>query len=196
LIFNRITTLVADPINLDTLWMGVEIGGVRVSRDCGETWSMCSAGLSSLDVHGLAVVPLHGSQRRLVATTNNDLNVSEDDGKTWQPKKVLGKFSRPYFRGVFQQEGNPQILLMGNGDGPPGSAGTIWRSVDAGITWLEADLPYDANSTIWGFSGHPEDSDRILAYSVSGELYETIDSGAHWKKLVREFGEIRSLVWA
>jgi photosystem II stability/assembly factor-like uncharacterized protein len=195
LIFNRVTTLVGDPIDADTLWMGIEIGGVRVSRDRGDTWSICSTGLSSLDVHALAVIPLGGSRRRILATTNNDLNISEDDGETWQPQRMRGKFSRPYFRGVLQKRNEANELLVGNGDGPPGSVGTIWRSQDAGRTWLPVELPSDANSTIWGFARHPTNSDRMLAYSVSGELYETMDGGIRWKKLLREFGEIRSLLW-
>src|SRR5262245_42561810 len=38
IIHTRVTTLVADPQEADTLWAGVEIDGVFRSRDGGRTW--------------------------------------------------------------------------------------------------------------------------------------------------------------
>jgi photosystem II stability/assembly factor-like uncharacterized protein len=193
LIFNRLTTLISDPIDPDTVWVGVEIGGIQMSRDRGESWTTVNNGLSSLDIHGLAIVAGSDQSRRILATTNNDMNASDDDGGSWEPLRMAGKFDRAYFRGIFQKPGEPNVLLIGNGDGPPGSVGTIWRSSDFGRTWSEALLPGLANSTIWGFASYEGVPNRMLAYSVSGELYRSMDSGKKWDKLVREFGEIRSI---
>ena len=195
LVFNRVTTIAADPLDADTFWAGIELDGVRRSRDRGESWTRCDAGLSSQDIHALAIAPIDASSKRILAATNNDLNVSDDGGESWVPQRLAGKFHRPYFRGIVQKIDEPQVLLMGNGDGPPGSVGTIWRSIDAGGGWSEAKLPCVPNSTIWGFAVHPTDSSRLYAYSVSGEVYSSVDAGTTWKKLAREFGEIRSLVW-
>jgi photosystem II stability/assembly factor-like uncharacterized protein len=131
----------------------------------------------------------------VLATTNNDLNVSIDGGRTWVPQRMAGKFSRAYFRGIIQKADERTVLLMGNGDGPPGSVGTIWRSDDGGRKWIEAEMPCTANSTIWGFAQHPSDASQLIAYSVSGELYRTEDGGIRWSKLGREFGEIRAILW-
>jgi photosystem II stability/assembly factor-like uncharacterized protein len=195
LVFNRVTTLAADPIDTDTFWAGIEIDGVRKSCDCGETWGRCDTGLSSLDIHSLAIVPAGGLSRRILAATNNDLNVSENGGESWVPQKLAGKFHRPYFRGIVQKSDEPQVLLLGNGDGPPGSVGTMWRSSDGGMNWSEARLPCTPNSTIWGFAVHRADTNRMYAHSVSGEIYSSVDAGVSWEKLAREFGEIRSLIW-
>jgi hypothetical protein len=35
----------------------------------------------------------------------------------------------------------------------------------------------------------------LYAFSVSGEVYHSADGGEHWRKLPRELGEIRSLVY-
>src|SRR5207248_10780894 len=86
--WTRVTTLHADPADVDTLWAGVEIDGLRRSRDGGRTWEKVSRGLSSQDIHALAVVPGNGRPQRLLASTNNDLNLSTDDGDTWQPLGV------------------------------------------------------------------------------------------------------------
>jgi photosystem II stability/assembly factor-like uncharacterized protein len=132
---------------------------------------------------------------RILATTNNGLNISDDGGRTWMPQRMAGRFSRPYFRGLVQAGNDRNVLLMGNGDGPPGSVGTIWRSTDQGRNWSEAKMPCIANSTIWGFATHRSIDSRVLAHSVSGELFESEDCGASWAKIGREFGEIRSLLW-
>ena len=94
----RVTCVVADPDNPDLAWAGVEIDGVHASRDGGRTWAPVGKGLSSRDVHAIAVVPGPGGRRRLLAATNNDLNVSDDDGETWRPAGIGRVLPWPYCR--------------------------------------------------------------------------------------------------
>ena len=56
-IIPRVTTFIVDPEDSQTLYAGIEIDGMRLSTDGGETWVERSEGLSSLDIHGLCVVP-------------------------------------------------------------------------------------------------------------------------------------------
>jgi photosystem II stability/assembly factor-like uncharacterized protein len=195
IIHTRVTTLCADPTDSETIWAGVEIGGLYRSRDRGQTWLATGRGLSSLDIHGFAIVPGNGRPKRLLASTNNDLNLSTDDGETWQPLRIGQMLPWSYCRGLSQLGGRPAVVLLGNGDGPPGSAGVVARSVDAGATWQAARMPGRANSTIWNFAVNAANSDLVYASSVSGELYRSTDGGAAWEKLPREFGEIRALAW-
>ena len=192
IVFNRVTTLRADPIERERLWAGVEIDGVWTSRDGGASWGRIGQGLSSADIHGLAIVPREG-RRVLLATTNNDLNISHDDGDTWQPQHVGKKFGHAYCRGLAQRPDQPEVLFLGNGDGPPGSVGAAWRSLDGGQSWQKLTVPAVPNSTIWDFAFNPSMPDNVYAYSVSGEVYHSPDGGERWHKFPREFGEIRSL---
>jgi hypothetical protein len=48
---------------------------------------------------------------------------------------------------------------------------------------------------VWSFACHPADPQMIYASTVSGEVFRSLDAGQTWKKLAREFGEIRSLAW-
>ncbi|MBX7075256.1 MAG: hypothetical protein K1X71_19110 [Pirellulales bacterium] len=193
--FNRVTTVAFDPADARRMWVGVEIGGIYTSQDDGQTWIERRAGLSSLDIHGLAIVPLDGHRRRLVASTDNDINHSHDEGATWQPQNVTAQFPHRYCRGIAQQPGQPRVLYLGNGDGPPGSAGAALRSTDGGATWTPLPLPGVINSTIWNFAMHSAAPKVVLAYSVSGQVFDSADGGASWQKLRREFGEIRALAW-
>ena len=194
IIYNRVTTLAADAADPDTVWCGVEIDSLRVSRDRGATWSVIGEGLSSRDIHAIAVVRSNGRTHHL-ASTNNDLNLSTDRGVTWQPQKVGATLPWNYCRGLAVHAENPSIVLMGNGDAPPGTVGAVARSTDGGRTWQTAEMPGRANSTIWNIAVNPVDPNLIYASSVSGEVYRSSDGGAAWSKLPREFGEIRALAW-
>ena len=194
--WTRVTALAADPDAPETVWAGVEIDGLRRSTDGGRTWQPVGRqGLSSLDIHALAVVPDNGRGRRLLAATNNDLNVSGDEGQTWRPLKIGSSLPWSYCRALAQPAGRPEEVLLGNGNGPPGSAGVVGRSTDGGDTWETASMPGLANSTVWSFAVHPADPLRLYASSVSGEVYASTTGGASWEKLPREFGEIRALAW-
>jgi photosystem II stability/assembly factor-like uncharacterized protein len=191
----RVTSLLADRVDPRTVWAGVEIDGVYRSRDAGCTWEHLGGGLSSQDIHALSAVASNGGPQRLLASTNNDVNVSTDQGETWQPLDLARALPLPYFRGMAQQCGRPEVMLLGNGDGPPGMTGLVARSTDAGRTWRPAEMPGRANSTIWNFAVHPDDAELMYASSVSGEVYRSTDGGAAWQKLSRIFGEIRALAW-
>jgi len=192
----RVTTLISEPGEPETVWAGVEIGGLYRSRDSGRTWQAVGRGLSSLDIHALAVIPGNGRGKRLLASTNNDVNLNTDDGENWRPLDIGKVLPWNYCRGLAQLPGLPETVLLGNGEGPPGKAGIVARSVDAGATWQTADMPGRANSTIWNFATHPTNPELAYASSVSGEIYRSTDGGASWTKLEREFGEIRALAWA
>jgi photosystem II stability/assembly factor-like uncharacterized protein len=195
IIHSRVTTLAADPAASDTVWAGVEIGGLFRSRDAGRTWHAVGRGLSSLDIHALAIVPANGREKRFLASTNNDLNLSTDDGETWRPLQLGKVLPWSYYRGLAQLTDQPNVVLLGNGEGPPGSAGIVARSTDAGVTWQAAAMPGPANSTIWNFAVHAANPQLAYASSVSGEIYRSTDGGVSWGKLKREFGEIRALAW-
>lgn len=189
----RVTALAAEG---QDAWAGVEIDSIWRSRDEGRTWQKVPADLSSPDIHSLAVVPAaKGKPRRVIAATNNDVNIS-DDGDNWRRLDVGKQAPRSYCRGLKQIAGRPERLLLGVGDGPPGSVGFIAVSDDAGDSWRAAAMPGPANSTIWNFATHPSDPDLVYASSVSGQVYRSTDAGSSWTKLAREFGEIRALAWA
>jgi len=188
----RVTCLLIDSVD-GALFAGVEIGGVRRSRDGGSSWDALSEGLSSQDIHGLASV--WNGRRTLLATTNNDVNRSIDDGDTWTPLEVGDTFPWPYTRACGMPADDPPTVWVGAGNGPPGNQGALYRTRDLGATWERLPLPQVANSTIWNFAFHASDPKRIYVSSISGQLYQTLDGGESWTKLPMEFGEARTLAW-
>src|SRR5262249_25549336 len=134
IVYNRVTALAACPNDPDHLWAGVEIDGTYHSDDGGRSWRPIGAGLSSRDIPALARGPGGDGRTRLLAATNNDLNVSEDGGETWEPLGMRDRLPWPYTRALAQRADRPEMVLLGAGDGPPGSEGLIALSRDKGET--------------------------------------------------------------
>jgi photosystem II stability/assembly factor-like uncharacterized protein len=203
IVHTRVTTVMFDPTEPGTVWAGVEIDALFRSKDGGVSWQPLGKGLSSRDIHGMAIVPpsppplsqTGARGERWIVSTNNDLNVSNDGGETWQPQNIGKSLPWSYCRGMSQMPGRPETIFLGNGDGPPGTVGMPARSTDGGITWHTVNMPGRANSTIWNFGVHSADPHLIYTHSVSGEIYRSTDGGASFQKLPREFGEIRQIAW-
>ncbi len=189
-IIPRVTTMIIDPEDSQTVYAGIEIDGMRVSRDGGETWEVGNEGLSSLDVHGLTVVP--GETKTLVAATNNDVCITTDL-VNWTPLQVRDHFPWPYCRSALYLSASSNRVYVGAGNGPPGDQGGLFYTSDLGETWERADFGGNSNSTIWAVVHNPAVSDWIIAYSVSGQIYRSTDNGKSWEKLAREFGEVRAV---
>lgn len=193
IIHTRVTTIVVDPTDDRTIWAGVEIDGVYRSTDDGITWTAHKEGLNSLDIHGLAVIP--GTPKTLIATTNQGICTSTDNGETWQDLHVKDRFPWGYCRGIARKADGSSTAFVGNGNGPPGDAGAIQRSDDHGQSWHQAALSIQPNSTIWNFATNPANPSLLFAYSISGQVFRSTNGGATWTKLRREFGEVRAMVW-
>jgi photosystem II stability/assembly factor-like uncharacterized protein len=186
----RVTSILLDPAEPGTAWVGVELDGVRRTRDGGRTWQPCNEGMFTADIHGLSLTR-HGA-RKLFATTNKGLFVSEDDGDSWTHHPVDSPWQ--YMRVSHERADRTGTMFISNGDGPPGSTGRILRSRDNGKSWENTGAE-GFNSTPWCFATNPADPDRLYCASNLGQLYRSTDGGEHWTKLKREMGEIRSIMW-
>ena len=80
---SRVTQIVFDPIDRDTIWASVEIDAIHRSVDGGETWTRLSNGLTTDDVHGIEVVR-EGDRRVVLAAVNRGVHRSEDDGESFE----------------------------------------------------------------------------------------------------------------
>ena len=178
----------------EIVFAGVEIDGVRRSRDGGKTWEAFHEGLSSRDIHGLAIYG-NGSTD-VLATTNRGVNVSHDGGVTWRHLQTTADWPWQYTRWASLDPADPSAVLVGAGNGPPGNEGGLYRTPDQGQTWEKLALPRDpTNSTIWQMGLNAADPQRLYASSVSGQIFGTLDGGETWTQLPMEFGEVRGLAW-
>ena len=188
-----VTRVVVDPHDSRTIWAGVEIDGVFRSVDGGETWTKTVDGLADLDVHDMAIAP--GAPSRVLVSTNGEVFWSDDRGDTWTPVGVKTKWPLPYARGLAVKPDEPRVVFAGCGETTTGETGGVLRSDDGGRTWRPLPLPVRPNATLWGLCTHPAEPNRVAGWTLFGEVYVTEDAGESWRKIGREFGEIRAGAW-
>jgi photosystem II stability/assembly factor-like uncharacterized protein len=190
----RVTALTVDPSDNRIIWAGVEVDGVRRSLDGGETWSRVAGGLNDPDIHDVAVRPA-ADARTVLTSTPREIFASTDKGESWEGLGVGKHFGLPYCRGLALKADDPNTVFVATGDGAAGTTGAIQRSKDGGRNWERLALPDAPNSPIWAFATHAADPGIIVACSHYGELYASQNAGDSWRKLPREFTEIRALTW-
>jgi len=189
----RPTGIAIDPTNDRNVWVGLEVDGVRFSRDGGETWAKVNGQIPNQDVHNMLVV--EGPPKTVFTVVNDDIWRSTDDGKTWQAARAREVFPWHYPRGIAVKPGDPRTVFLTLGDSTPGRIGTVVRTRDAGVTWEALKFPVQPNSAIWTVAIADSAPDTMFAASRYGYLYRSDDGGDAWRKLWREFGEVSSIQW-
>jgi photosystem II stability/assembly factor-like uncharacterized protein len=188
-----VTSVMVDPDDHHVVWAGVEIDGVFRSLDGGDTWMHVETGLYDPDIHAMAIA--RTTPKRVYVSTAREVFASINMGETWQPLGVKAQWPLPYARGMAVKADDPGMLFAGCGETTTGETGHVLRSADLGETWQTLQFPGPANATIWGLATHAADANRILAFSLFGEVYVSDDAGDSWRKIGREFGEIRTAAW-
>lgn len=191
----RPTQILFDPFDKDTIWLGVEVDGLYRSTDGGNTWTRHDKGMSSIDIHGVAVVggASGKADRTIYVATDHGPQRSRDNGESWEPFELASPWQ--YTRSVVPRADHNGTLFITNGSGPPGADGRLWRSRDNGETWEEAVLPGTINSTVWWVAAHPADPMLLFCCTILGQMFRSTDGGENWQRLKREFGEIRTMLW-
>ena len=189
----RVTALMVDPLDHRNIWAGIEVDGVRRSRDGGDTRETVTGGINDLDIHDFTITV--GPPKTLLTITPREVFLSTDDGETWSPGQAAGQVSFPYCRPVAVKADDPQTIFMGNGESAFGGRGAIHRSRDRGATWESLPLPVQPNGGIWNFGVHESDPEFILASTINGQVFFSTDAGDSWTKFARDFGEVHALAW-
>ena len=190
----RVTGIAIDPVDRRSIWVGIEVDGLRHSSDGGDTWETVNHGaIPNLDIHNVAVSA--GPPKTVVVVVNNDVYTSTDNGASWKAVGVREAFPVGYPRGVKVQPGKPNVIFLTLGDTTPGRTGVVMRSKDTGQTWEQLRLPVEPNTAMWVVNAQPANPQVIFAGSRYGYLYRSDDGGDSWSKLWREFSEISSVLW-
>jgi len=189
----RPTGIAVDPSDDRNVWVGLEVDGVRYSRDGGETWARLNGQIANQDVHSVLVI--EGPPKTVFTVVNDDVWRSIDDGKSWQAARAREVFRWHYPRGIAVKPGDPRTVFLTLGDSTPGRIGTVVRTRDAGVTWEDLKLPVQPNSAVWTVSIADAAPETMFAASRYGYLYRSDDGGDSWHKLWRELGEVSSIQW-
>ena len=181
----RITALLPSPWAAGEVWAGVEVGGVFASADGGRSWSAANEEIPSLDVHGLA----WSSGGLLLAATPRGVAM-------WRSARWMEGVFEPadrYCRALATRPDDPGMLYCGFGDGPPGTRGEIALSTDGGRSWRASGMLSDTDSTIWSVATAADAAGLVLACSISGKVFVSLDGCASARPVLTTGFETRAV---
>ena len=172
----------------------------------GPSLTSAQTGTASItqDLHWRLVGPFRGGRTRaitgvpgephtfLAGAVNGGVWKSDDDGRTWTP--IFDSQPTQSIGAIAVAPSNPKIIYVASGEGlhrPDLSVGNgVYRSVDAGQTWVHLSLddaqqipsmavdPHDANRVYAAVLGHP------YGPSAQRGVYRSVDGGATWSKVL------------
>jgi photosystem II stability/assembly factor-like uncharacterized protein len=172
---------------------GIAVGHdeiILTTADAGETWTRRhyapEAQQPLLDV-------LCNGQDAIAVGAYSVYFASSDSGATWSERKLSAADAA--------LPGAPQASKQGPADSADGltedfhlnrivaasasrlyiaaEAGHLYRSDDAGATWLELPSPYEGSF----FGVLPLNGDSLLAYGLRGHLFRSDDAGMTWRAI-------------
>jgi BNR/Asp-box repeat protein len=178
------------------VYAAIEVGGVLVSEDSGETWKLAdgSDGKPDLqgppepfvypDVHSLEVHP--SSPDLVYAPTGGGFYRSNDGGKTWK------LFYDCYCRAVWVNPTDSDHLILGPADGVDRN-GRIEESRDGGESWSPASnglqVPWRRGMVERFF----QMEDELFAVLSNGQLLSTSLPALAWRRVLSDIDDVNAV---
>ncbi|WP_423746537.1 glycosyl hydrolase [Haladaptatus sp. SPP-AMP-3] len=170
----HIRSLSVHPDTPDRVIAGVEVGGVLVSDDCGESWEERRAGLHDeraddlqYDVHH--VLALSGDE--LVVSCGGGLYRTRKTGHSWTR---LDDHDHPYFREAFAHNGR---LYTAATRGPWAGEmdATLFESTDQGDSLEVVSYPGDGDEFILAWAAPDRADEDVFAGTHTGSVLRRVD---------------------
>jgi photosystem II stability/assembly factor-like uncharacterized protein len=177
------------PVDARTLYVGIELGGVMVTRDGGATWEDRKPGFQH-DAHAIATHP--AAPDRVYEAGGGGVAFSADAGATWCP--VDEGMDRHYSWGLAIDAVNPDLWYVSASHGARtahrnnGDAQAIlyrkrgdapWEALGGNGSGLERPLSYMPYALI-ALRDRPN---TLIAGLQNGDLLLTDDAGETWRTL-------------
>lgn len=167
---------------------GIEVGGVHVSEDGGETWTERRDGLHD-DIHHVLIVEAD----EYIASTGGGLYRTRNAGRTWT--RLDEDLDHTYFREAIAAGG--QLYAAAARSAPPawggeqGADAALFESTDGGDTFLSLAYPEQPEDLVLAWSIPDGRMDIVFAGTRNGHIL----SRTHhkWRKIGSIPSSIRSL---
>ncbi|WP_029349040.1 sialidase family protein [Bosea sp. 117] len=206
-------SLVLDPADPDSIWVGISAAGVFHSADGGATWEARNRGTRAdympegqnypefgQCVHCVVMAP--GRPNRLYQQNHCGMYRSDDGGVTWQSieKGLPSSFGFPAAAHPRDPETSYLIPLNGDISGRfmPNARAAVWRTRDGGSTWeaLRRGLPQEG--AYFNVLRQAMATDRLEPAGVyfgtnSGALFASADEGEEWACIAQYLPTITSV---
>ncbi|WP_115862973.1 WD40/YVTN/BNR-like repeat-containing protein [Halorussus litoreus] len=181
----HVRSLCAHPDAPDRLVVGVEVGGVHISDDRGETLTERRDGLHD-DVHHVLMV----GPDEFVASTGNGLYRTRDAGEHWT--RLDDGLDHRYFRAAFAHDGTLYAAAArsspGTWSGERGADAALFESGDGGDNFESVSYPGAPEEVVLAWAAH--DGEVVAGTNDGGVI---VRAGGEWVEAGRMPAGIRSL---
>jgi photosystem II stability/assembly factor-like uncharacterized protein len=169
--------------------------GIFRSRDGGDTWrGLYFPPFSGVETYSVVLKPDNPQVVLAASELLGNVFRSTNGGASWThvftiPDVIPGDSTTAQgFKQMVFAPSSPGLIYAGTCMGinqltPASTCHGIYRSLDGGLTWEDANDANTANQCIHDIAIHPEFPGLIYAASNSGGLFRTFDGGAHWSPL-------------
>jgi photosystem II stability/assembly factor-like uncharacterized protein len=183
-----ITALAIDPLQPDTLYAGTWGSGIFKSSDEGDSWSLLEGDSSHWFVNTIAIDP-QNSQVLYAGNYKDKLYKSSDGGQTWFSISASIQEGVVVYS-IAIDPANPNQIYIGtrgiSNNGDPPWKGILYKSTDAGVTWLPALTNVGGEEQQdWAYSVaiHPNAPNILYAATHEHGAYRSTDYGEQWKAI-------------
>ena len=156
--------------------MGVRGSDIRLSRNDG------TSGFSEITI--ITESPLDGDVL-WVGTDDGNVQLSRDGGSTWTELSgnIDGVADGTYVSRILPSVRGEDVAYVAfdahrSGDFAP----YVFRTEDAGATWLDLSVGLEAGGSVNSLAEHPDNPELIFAGSEHG-LFASTDAGATWARM-------------
>lgn len=171
----RLNAIAFDPVNPEKLYVGAPAGGLWMTENHGQSWTVLTDHLPTLGVSAI-LVDRSNAMHILIGTGDRDagdapgLGVwrSLNGGTTWEPaNNGMGNATV----GMMAQDAiDPLVMLAATSTG-------IYRTTDAGINWVKV-----KTGNFKDLVFHPLDHEIVYAAS-GGNFFRSIDNGLTFNQI-------------
>lgn len=219
----RVWSVTIDPIKNNTVYIGLDKGGIYKSTDSGENWTPQNLGLSNNDIRCLVIDVT--AKVEYVGTFGGGVYKRQQGEETWRPISVGlsntkirclsldsdsiyagtngGGIFKSDNKGLFWKEINEGItntyieaLTAGKGGiiyAGIGFGGGVFKSRHGGESW-KAKSEGIMNNTLQDLLVSPDNPEVVYAGTYSQGAFRTINGGEQWKEINK--GLLDFSVWS
>lgn len=178
----------------DGIYAAVEVGGVLVSRDNGESWELAAGSRGEPhsapppfihpDVHSIAIHPT--SAEMVYAPTGGGFYRSWDSAATWT------QLYHCYCRAIWVDPDDPDHIILGPSDSVDRN-GRIEQSLDGGRSWNPASAGLEVPWSRYMVERFTQVGSELLAVLSNGTLLSADLETLSWKPMLPDVPGINAV---
>ncbi|MGH2733421.1 MAG: WD40/YVTN/BNR-like repeat-containing protein [Actinomycetota bacterium] len=195
-----VAAIVAHHKDGNTIYFGVEVGGVYRSRDGGKKWF--NLAIPGEDVHSMQICPAR-PERIYVTTGRSERGMgafcSDDEGFNWRQMGTSNR--RQYTMGLAAHPTEPDRVII---SAAPGAAAT-WRGRARCDVYLSTDAGRRFRTVVADLKGgvrrkalviNPRVPSEVVFGTSNGELWYSNDGGESFDQVAEGLGDLLAVVFA